>query len=208
MDDAGWTPPPPPPRNTEGRRALKVVLIVFGVLTLALGGCAAVAVTALTRATSNINLGLSDGFPFEPQNVTPISVPTRACPYLLRVRDTAADAGTMWFSTAGHDATPGATVRSQFGPPLLKFDAALRAAIPNTPEPIAAALLRTLAQVQIGERELGAATSAGQYFDATIGPVSNGYSDLGYASALMGEACGFSLNPLFGSQTTTSTTRR
>ena len=205
MDLSSWTPPapPPPPHQTEGRRALKVVLVVFGAFTLTIGGCAAVAVVALDRAVSGFKLG-----PFDPTvlppDVKPIPISTRACPALEKVRDTAGRAGSLWFALGMGTTDTHDTVSTEYATALLQFDAALHAAIPQVPEPIAADLLRTLAQVQIGERELSQAGSNRDYFSRTFDPVMTGNTSLGYALARVGNACGTAMEPTLNLTTPTS----
>jgi hypothetical protein len=157
-------------------------------LTVAVGF--GVAFAACTGAVAQIFSNL--GTPSVSYDVAPIPIPQRACPYLRLVSAAAANAGAPW-----HDALAGPGTWSRFTHeltgPLADLDAALGAAVPRVPDPVAQDLRTVRHDVQIGRVELFAAGSVSDYMGRS--QVFEGYTSLVHAGALVGNACGAALAP-------------
>jgi hypothetical protein len=125
-------------------------------------------------------------------NVQPVPVPQASCPYLRLVSAAATNAGAPW-----HDAFSGSAsiqrLAHDLPAPLAALDAALGAAIPNVPSPVARDLRAVRTDVQFGRVELVAATSAKDYLNQS--KVIEGYGTLVHASRLVGAACGADIAP-------------
>jgi hypothetical protein len=127
-----------------------------------------------------------------PQALKPIPIPAASCPYLRAVHATAERAGAGWGDVLfSSDRKRWRRFAVQVGPKLAAFDLALRAAIPNTPRPVATRLRRNLRQVEIGRARLTVSRDGWDYFDRTHWAVITGYENLSDASDLVGHACGF-----------------
>ena len=125
-------------------------------------------------------------------DVQPIPVPQASCPYLRLVSAAAANAGAPWHDAFSASASMERLARD-LPAPLAALDAALGAAIPNVPGPVARDLRAVRTDVQFGRVELLAATSAKDYLNQS--KVIEGYGTLVHASRLVGAACGADIAP-------------
>jgi hypothetical protein len=168
--------------------AVFALSISAAALTVAVGF--GIAFAACTEAVSQIFSGI--GPLSMPQDVAPIPIPQRSCPYLRLVSAAATNAGAPW-----HDALAGSGSWIRFtreiSGPLADLDAALGAAVPRVPGPVAQDLRTVRHDVQIGRVELLAASSVGDYMGRS--QVFEGYTTLTHAGALVGNACGAALAP-------------
>ena len=127
-----------------------------------------------------------------PEAVRPIPIPQTACPYLQLVAVAATNAGAPW-----HDAFQPSPdwkhFTAELSAPLTALDIALAAASSHVPDPVARDLLAVRHDVQVGRAELSAATSVNDYLARS--QVLSGYATLEHASALVANACGFTLAP-------------
>ena len=127
-----------------------------------------------------------------PAAVPPVPIPQTACPYLRLVAVAAENAGAAW-----HDAFQPSTGWKRFAGklsvPLTALDTALATAAPHVPDPVARDLVAVQHDVHIGRAQLRAATSVNDYLARS--QVLSGYGTLEHASALVGNACGFTLAP-------------
>jgi hypothetical protein len=117
--------------------------LATGLIGLAAGGLA-LAMT-VSHLGGDIDIGLSG----DRKHLHAIAVPSSACPSLARVRVTALAAGDGWWRQLGSNEPPWRAFAHQLGPKLDQFAAALYAAVPNVPPPIAARLGKVLGEVAI-----------------------------------------------------------
>jgi hypothetical protein len=125
----------------------------------------------------------------------PIPIPQAACPYLRLVSVAAANAGAPWSQVFDSNPPSWAQFSSQLRGPLGALDIALGDAIPHVPVPVANDLSTVRLRVENGRRELEIQTSVTDYLDTS--GVADGYLTLQHASALVDNACGFTLAPAF-----------
>ena len=180
---------PPPSSEGGARRTLITIAGVIVAIVVGIAGCAVVAETALSHALGDLGLD-----PFA--HVKPIPISQDACPYLRLVRETAARSGATLLADPNSSRKRNydefrMTLRSD----LDGYATALRAAQSQVPDPIAQQLLLNLSEVLSGEDALSQAHSATEYFHKNVQSAARGYHDLGYASALVGDACGFHVVP-------------
>jgi hypothetical protein len=177
-------------RDRIARRSGAVFVLSVGAAGLALLGGFGFAMAACANSVGDVFSGFGNFGSFE--TVKPIPIPQTACPYVRLASAAAADAAAPW-----HDAfTPSpdwARFSKQLSTPLANLDAALTAAVPHVPRPVAQDLRTVLRDVQFGRVQLLAATSVSEYL--TGSKVLEGFTALGHASALIGTACGPTLAP-------------
>jgi hypothetical protein len=159
---------------------------VGAVLVLLVVACIVI-VASLDSIGDNISLPGDKHF-------TPIPVAATACPYLREVHDKA-DAAGETFRNVIDPQTEWRTAAAQHAQQLAAFELTLRAAIPHVPTPVATELKTVHAKVAAGRKEIAAARSASEYLSLSSGQVFDGTVALGNASDLVGNACGFTLNP-------------
>jgi hypothetical protein len=167
-------------------------LLGLGVVFAGLVGLFALAANAI----DGIGSIFSNPVPTQPEE--PIPIPGRSCPYLREVHDTAAASGQLYLSAnALPTRSPDAWLlrRAQLRQSLAQFDGALRRAIPRVPPRVAKQLLGVLQEVRTGEENLTEAATFADYNTRTFDSVFLGYLALGNASGLVGNACGFALQP-------------
>jgi hypothetical protein len=167
-----------------------VFLLSVGAAGLALFAGFGIAMAACEHSVRDVFSGFGNIGTFE--NVQPIPIPQTACPYVRLASAAAADAAAPW-----HDAFKPSPdwerFSTQLSGPLANLDAALGAAVPHVPEPVARDLRTVLADVKVGRVQLLAATSVSDYMARS--DVLGGFAALGHASALIGTACGPTLAP-------------
>lgn len=127
-----------------------------------------------------------------PEAVRPIPIPQTACPYLQVVAVAAEKAGAPWHG-ALEPTADWKQFSGQLSAPLTALDIALAAAVPHVPDLVARDLRAVRHDVQVGRVELLAATSVNEYLARS--EVLSGYGTLEHASALVANACGFTLAP-------------
>jgi hypothetical protein len=127
-----------------------------------------------------------------PEAVRPIPIPQTACPYLQLVAVAAENAGAPWHY-AFQPSPDWKHFAAELSAPLTALDIALAAAVPHVPDPLAKDLVAVRHDVHVGRVELSASTSVNDYLAGS--QVLSGYSTLEHASALVANACGFTLAP-------------
>jgi hypothetical protein len=175
--------------RTAGRSGA-VFAVSVGAVGLALFVGFGLAMNACANAVSETFSGFGDIGTFD--SVEPIPIPPTACPYVQLTSAAAAAAAAPW-----HDAFQPAPDWNRFAKelaaPLANLDAALGATVPHVPEAVALDLRAVQRDVEVGRVQLSAATSVSDYM--TRSDVIDGFSRLGHASALVGNACGAPLAP-------------
>ena len=173
-------------RDQIARRSGVVFVLSVSAVGLALFVGFVVPMAACAHTVSDILQGTA------PEVVRPIPIPQTACPYLDLVAVAATNAGAPW-----HDAFQPSPDWNHFAAeltaPLAALDIALAAAVPHVPDPLARDLVAVRQDVQVGRAELSASTSVSDYLARS--QVLSGYGTLEHASALVANACGFTLAP-------------
>jgi hypothetical protein len=173
-------------RDRIARRSGVVFALSVSAVGLALFVGFVVPMAACAHSVSDILQGTA------PEAVRPIPIPQTACPYLHHVAAAATNAGAPW-----HDAFQPSPDWNHFAAelsaPLAALDLALAAAVPHVPDPVARDLVAVRQDVQVGRAELSASTSVSDYLARS--QVLAGYGTLEHASALVANACGFTLAP-------------
>jgi hypothetical protein len=167
-------------------------LFGLGVVFAGLVGLFALAANAIS------GIGPIFSSPVATQPEEPIPIPGRSCPYLREVHDTAAASGQLYLSANAvptRSPEPWQLRRAQLRQSLARFDGALRRAIPRVPPRVATQLSGVLRDVRNGEQNLTKAATFHDYNAQTFDSVILGYLALGNASGLVGNACGFTLQP-------------
>jgi hypothetical protein len=140
---------------------------------------------AVAQAGNDIMSGYEMHFDEHPE--PPIPIPPAACPYLRLVATAADHASAPWLQTFTHE--PEWTQFSHdLSAPLAELDAALGAAIPHLPAPIAQDFGSARAGVAIGRAQLLAAHTLREYRDRI--DVGDGSFGLNQTEALSGNQCG------------------
>ncbi|MDQ1474941.1 MAG: hypothetical protein QOE62_170 [Actinomycetota bacterium] len=177
-------------RDRIARRSGAVFVLSVGAAGLALFAGFGFAMAACANSVGDVFAGFGNIGTFD--TVKPIPIPQTACPYVRLASAAAADAAAPW-----HDAFAPSPdwnrFSKQLSAPLANLDAALAAAVPHVPDPVARDLRTVLRDVQFGRVQLLASTSVNDYM--VTSKVLEGFTALGHASALIGTACGPTLAP-------------
>jgi hypothetical protein len=163
--------------------------LVFGAIAL-LVGVVVVAGVALVSSLGNISIGR--------KRLEPIPIAASSCPYLRQVHDAAEPAGKTYLDAlVSHRTDPRAwpIEAAQHAQQLAVLELTLSAAIPHVPPRVATELERVKTNVAAGREALGAAGSESDYVSRSSGQVFDGVDALANASDLVGDACGFEVNP-------------
>ena len=168
--------------------------IVFLLSVIATGVALLVGFGVLMTACANSLSRVGDAFGSVTTSppVQPIAIPQSACPYLRLVATAATNAGAPWH-VAFEPAADWNRFSHDLAGPLVALDDALTAAVPNVPAAVAQDLREVQRDVQRGRVQLLVASSVTDYMGQSN--VVEGYTALGHASALVGNACGVTIAP-------------
>jgi hypothetical protein len=131
------------------------------------------------------------------RRLSPIPVPSTACPYLRPIHTVAVKLDDQWVRALdGRDPWP--AFRLELTAELPTLEDALTRAQSHVPAPIASKFATVVLDVRLGRAELPRATSVADVLffpDAGKSAVMDGASALADATDLVGAACGFRLAP-------------
>jgi hypothetical protein len=174
------------------RRAARTLGLLL-VLPAVVGGLLALGMAAIgsSASTGSTSRGSSSRAP------KPITIDTRACPYLEAVHVTSKPVGdASWQLLTGKGADrihAGATLSGK----LAAFDLALRVAAAKVPAPVRLELDTVSASVERGQAALRTSANEQAFVDRSLTPLLDGVAAFGRAGALVGTACGFRLSTDF-----------